>query len=232
MYLPISLALCIVSTIIFIIIKTKIGGKKGVIAKAFASLMFVMGGVLAFLNKQLPFYAYFFLGALIFSFIGDILLGLFETKSGKTNSSYLLLGIAAFSITQILNIVGMSFHALNEMDNIIVPLGLAAGIGIVIALLITVNSKSMGITFGKFTLPATIYSCFVISTFIYAIFLTFLVQFTWSLIIATTLFLASDLILSFMYFGDRNQTEMDVANKVTYYLAQIMYVVYLFEFIF
>ena len=90
----------------------------------------------------------------------------------------------------------------------------------------------MGITFGKFTLPATIYSCFVISTFIYAVFLTFLVQFTWSLIIATTLFLASDLILSFMYFGDRNQTEMDVANKVTYYLAQIMYVVYLFEFIF
>ena len=232
MYSGISIALCVLSAIIFIFINVKFGGKKGVIAKTCASVMFVLGGAIAIATQTVPYYAYIFLAGLILSLAGDILLGIYEIDIQKPNKLMLNLGMLSFGLAQICYIIGTILHTSQGVDVVFVPVLLASLIGVIVALLIVVNAGTLKIKFGNMLWQSLAYCSLICINLVNALFSIFLVQYTWILFVAVAFFLASDLILSFMYFGDKNTHKMDIANKTTYYLAQITYVVYLFFFIF
>ena len=228
MYSIISLSLCVISAIIFIIINHKWGGKPALVGKTCASVMFVAGAIVAIVTESLPFYGYLFLGGLVLSLAGDVLLGIFEFDVKTQNKLTLNLGMLMFGLAQICYFIGMSFHASLAMENLLVPIILAVAMGIIIGLLIIINAPSLKVKFGNMMWQSLIYSCLICINLVYSLFLIFLVQYTWITFLAVLFFLTSDLILSLMYFGDRNTKGMDLLNKSTYYIAQILFVVYMF----
>lgn len=228
MYPAISLSLCVISAIIYIIINYKIGGKASVVGKTCASVMFVIGAIIAIITESLPFYGYLFLGGLVLSLAGDVLLGIYELDLKNPNKLMLNLGMLMFGLAQICYFIGMSFHASLGMENLLVPIILASAMGIIIGLLIIINAPTLKVKFGNMLWQSLVYSCLICINLVYSLFLIFLVQYTWITFLAVFFFLASDLILSLMYFGNKATKEMDILNKSTYYIAQILYVVYMF----
>ncbi len=232
MFAWISLALCVVSMIVFVVVKVTRGGITGVVAKTGASLIFVISGLVALITNDLPLWAYFIIAGLVLGMVGDILLGLFERDIVKPHSRNLLnFGMLAFGVGHICYMTALAFNSLQYIDIVLVPLALAVAIGCIVALLLYVNSGSLGLKFGIFKYQSLAYSAVLCSALVYSLFISVLTKTMWLPVIALALFLASDLILSLMYFGDKNSKQMDIANKVTYYLAQIMFVAYLFFFI-
>ncbi len=233
MYGWISLALCLLSMLVFVLVKIKLDGKNALIAKIFASAIFVVAGIVALItSKTHPVYSYIIFAGLVCGLMGDIILGLFELNNAKFKKPvYLNMGMLSFGLGHICYITGISFHSVTEIDSVLVPLILACAIGVVIALLIFVNARALSLNFGEYKYTSLTYSSVLCSAFVYSLFTTVLTKFLWPTFIALTFFLISDLILSYMYFGEKNVMKVDVANKVTYYTAQIMFVAYLFFFI-
>lgn len=228
----VCLTLCLISMIVFIVAKIVRGGMVGVVAKAVASVIFVISAIVAVITKTVPYYAYLIVAGLACGLVGDVLLGIFEKDRGKAqDAKYLNFGMLAFGIGHIFYIISISINSLKWIDSFVVPMLLAFGIGAIIALLIYVNSKTLHLDFGKFKFQSLAYSIVLCCAFVYSLFLTVLTKHLWPTFIALALFLASDLILSLMYFGEKNTKRMDIANKLTYYLAQIMFVIFLFFFV-
>ena len=171
-------------------------------------------------------YLYFFVIGLFFSLIGDMLLDL-KLVYRPHDKQYTNGGIIAFTLAHICYIVGVVLFASATKD-ILTASFVSIAIGSVLATIIIANSKGMGIDFSAHALPVTIYTFILSIDTVLAIALSFLFPSLWILAGALILFLASDLLLSFIYWGNKNTNVMNILNLSFYYAAQITIMAMLF----
>lgn len=219
--------LCIASATAFIIIRVTHVGLQGFWGKLVASALFLTGGIVAVMLKETPSnYLYFFVIGLFLSMIGDILLEL-KIIYRPHDYQYTNGGIIAFTLAHVSYITGIVLFATATKD-ILVPTFVSLAVGAVLATIILVNSKNMKIDFSEHSLPVTIYTFILAIDMVLAIALSFLIPTMWVLASGLALFLVSDLILSFIYWGNKNTNVMNILNLGFYYAAQILVMTFLF----
>ena len=227
LFMILFIALCIGSASAFIYLRVNHVGLHGFWGKLVASILFVIGGLVALMFKKTPStFMYFIVFGLFLGMIGDILLEL-KVIYRPHEYQYTNGGICAFAISHVAYIVGLTLFATATKD-ILVPVFVSLAIGAVLATLVIVNSKTMGIDFNEHKGPVIGYSFILCIVFVYAVALAFLIPTLWIVAVGLLFFLASDLILSFIYWGNKNNKVMNILNLTFYYLAQIMMMSFLF----
>jgi hypothetical protein len=228
-----SLGVSLALTLIFILVRVKKGGLAGVFTKTLASVAFVISGLLCLtvfpFEGEMKWGVTMVVIGLIFGMLGDIILDL---KVVYNNDAYYLnAGMLSFGLGHIAYIAGFCLFAIALDVALLMPVLVSAGVAIAFTIGNTLSGKKMGLDFGKFFWQ----------TMSYSVLLTFMATFTlilaiqsgvvamWVAFAGFMLFLASDLVLSFQYFGGKlaNKT-LIVVNHLLYYLAQITVVASMF----
>ena len=223
----IILALGIIATISFLVIRVKTGGVKAALIKALASTLFVGTGCAAamtVLGSDKFSFAILVVMGLVLGLMGDIWLDL-KWVYPDDNDIFTFAGFGAFMIGHFLFIAGLfrNYVDFSQPMYIVIPalLALALGVGVVIL------EKPMKMVYGKFKAITGVYG-FVLA------FMTFLSgslaimngfkEMTLNFMFAGgVFFLISDLILSGTYFGEGKRRPVDiVTNHVAYYAAQFV----------
>ncbi len=227
--LPFSLFsfLCLVFLTLFLIEKNKNGSShKSVTLKTIASIMFVFGGV----------YALTFTGALanmlivfglVLAMIGDIILDLRCMKE-DTKKFYFHVGASSFSLSAVLYFAAtmLLWHSLENF--VLLSVGSVA-LAIVFTIIIQLLEKPMKFDFSGNRVMISIYSfCISLATFAalaIGVFANGFLVFA----IGILLVLLSDLVLSMMYFGGKENNRMlCTVNHVVYYAGELLVMAYLF----
>lgn len=221
------LVLGIVSAVVFMWERTKKGGVRALMLKAFTSVIFVgcgaIGAVKAAESGNSDF-ALMILMGLVFGLMGDIWLDL-KWVYHEDNDTYTFAGFGSFIIGHIMFISAVIYNYadFSKLIYIIIPVivSLIASIGMFIL------EKPMKMHYGRFKAITVIY------TFIVA-FMAFLCGgLAWmnhfeianlNMMFAGGIFFAvSDLILSGTYFGTGKRRPIDIiTNHGTYYAAQFL----------
>ena len=223
----IILALGIIATISFLVIRVKTGGVKAALIKALASTLFVgtsCAAAMTVLGSDKFSFAILVVMGLVLGLMGDIWLDLKWVYPGD-NDIFTFAGFGAFMIGHFLFIAGLfkNYVDFSQPMYIVVPalLALALGVGVVIL------EKPMKMVYGKFKAITGVYG-FVLA------FMTFLSgslaimngfkEMTLNFMFAGgVFFLISDLILSGTYFGEGKRRPVDiVTNHTAYYIAQFV----------
>ena len=221
------IVLCVASASLFIYLRTAHVGLHGFWGKVVASALFVIGGFSALIMKETTAtYMYFIVLGLFLSMIGDMLLEL-KVIYRPHEYQYTNGGIVAFALGHTCYIIALTLFASASKD-IIVPVFVSLAIGAVLATIIVVNSKNMGIDFSQHKGPVTAYSFILCIDFVYSVALSFLIPSLWIVAAGLLLFLVSDLFLSFIYWGNKNNNVMNILNLSFYYVAQILIMTFLF----
>lgn len=236
MLLPIiSLSVCVLATVVFILVSLLKGGKWGLITKIFASLCFVVAGLLAVLNMYetfdpntaiSPTWAWFVFTGLVMGLVGDIFMDLKE-KELPAHDVFLNTGMLSFGIGHFMYFAGLTL-CVTLRCHFLIPTAIAIVIGAVITLLIFLNAGSLGIKWGKFKWQSFTYSLVLTIMFVYAVAIAVLDKNMWMFAVGMALFLLSDLILSLIYFAGKKTNTMRALNWSTYYLAQQTLVLFMF----
>lgn len=185
--------------------------------KVLTSLLFIAIAFLGFNRYTSSInYTYFIFAGLVFSALGDLLLGFTHNASIK-NNTLLRDGIVTFSLTHITFIIG--FNMLNPFTNyilLIIPL-LTAG------LFIPLSSPKF-IDTGTVRLPLIIYSFLIITMLLTALNTAI------PLIMAgAILFVVSDIILGFALLYGKKHPILPVFNLLLYYIGQLCLSLTLFK---
>ena len=214
----ILLTIYLLTLVIFLITRVKLGGVAGLITKILPSATFVIGGIWVIMTTNNdPLIPGFVALGLFFGLLGDILLDL---KVIYNNDKYYLNGgMLAFSLGHICYFVAftqLSSTTTNFLVALLIPLASA----VLITSFIMASSKKMNLNFGDYkkqTISYTmILSFMTIYTLVLAIYGMSIVPF-----IGMLLFFASDIVLSFQYFGGKISNKLlIVINHLLYYLAQ------------
>lgn len=221
----IALALGIVATVAFLVIRVKEGGVKAAMIKALASTLFIATGVAAastVMGYRISIALYVVMG-LVMGLMGDIWLDL-KWVYPEANDTYTFAGFGSFMIGHFFYLAGLFHYAdFTKPLYIVVPaiVALLLGGGVVIL------EKPMKMVYGKFKAITGVYG-FVLG------FMTFLSgslalmhnfkEMTLNfMFVGGVLFLLSDLILSGTYFGEGKRRPVDiVTNHAAYYAAQFV----------
>jgi len=221
------ITLCVGSAAAFIYLRITHVGLHGFWGKLVASALFVIGGFAALMMKTVAStYMYFILLGLFFGMIGDALLEL-KLIYRPHDRQYTNAGILSFSLGHVCYIIAISLFA-DATKDILVPVFVSLAIGAVLASIIIVNSGNLGVRFGVHKIPAYCYTFILCITAVYAVALAILIPKLWIVAIGLIFFLISDLILSLIYWGGRNTNVMNIVNLSTYYVAQILIMIFLF----
>ena len=219
--------LCLVFVVLFLCEKNKNGSShKSVTLKTIASIMFVFGGI----------YALTFTGAtanmlivfgLVLAMIGDIILDLRCIKE-DTKKFYFHVGASSFSISAILYFVATILLWHNLENFLLIAIG-----SVVLAIAFTIINllleKPMKLDFSGNKIMVTIYSfCISVTTFLGLVVSVFINGY-FVLSIGVLLVLLSDLVLSMMYFGGKeNNKTLCTVNHLVYYAGELLVMAYLF----
>ncbi|MCR4675073.1 MAG: lysoplasmalogenase [Lachnospiraceae bacterium] len=205
----------------FMKVRLKGYSKKDVTLKMLAAVCFVAISMVAFCMNPSELGRYLLFGA-DFGALGDLFLGL--SHIDKDNKKrHMFLGILGFGIGHIFYCVGLliEYASIDNLPYTLPPLG----IGILIAVIVGVFGRKMGLHFGRL-LPAVCVYVFLLSfSVVQALFLNIYHGFENTQLLlfgmGITLFIVSDSILARMYFGKQKHPALNViTNHVTYYLAQ------------
>lgn len=221
------LALGIIATVAFLVIRVKEGGVKAALIKALASTLFVGTGCAAaakVLGSDNFSFALFVIMGLVLGLMGDIWLDL-KWVYPKDNDIFTFAGFGAFMIGHFLFIAGlfMNYADFSQPLYIVIPAVLA----LVLAIGVIVLEKPMKMVYGKFKAITGVYG-FVLSfmTFLsgsLALMNDFKVMTLNFMFAGGVFFLLSDLILSGTYFGEGKRRPVDIiTNHVSYYAAQFV----------
>lgn len=228
MALSISLlSICLVLAIVFITVRIIHGGVAGVLTKTLASVAFVCSAIIAtaVLNGGLA-YGLISIG-LVFGLIGDILLDL-KVIYPEHNNAYLNSGMVAFAIGHLCYATALSLFASPE-STLWLCIVISLGVALILAPIIMLASKGMKLEFGKFFFQSLAYAFILVFMVAYSIALSINLPKMYIVAVGLILFLASDLILSLQYFGNKQENKMlIIINHALYYLAQISMVAFLF----
>ena len=220
------LALCVASAATFIVLRVKKAGAWALFSKLIASAIFVMSGLLTlYVNQTLNLAGIFFVLGLFCGMIGDVLLELKEVYTTHM-SRYLNAGFLSFGIGHGFYMAALSLIAA-PVKKLWLPILVALTIGTVIAMLIVINSGSLGVDFGKHKIQAIAYSIVLCITFVYALTLFIMITELWLLALAFLYFLISDLVLSLLYFAKKKSAGLQILNLAFYYASQIMIVAFM-----
>lgn len=146
--------------------------------------------------------------------LGDLVLALLELSNESKRSSIITLGTIAFALAQIVFIVMLALININTLYGLIA--------GVVIAGIIYLIKKPMGLEFGKSLAPSLVYASLLGSNVVGSIILCALSNFALSyilLMLGFIFFIASDLILSKIYFGGVTKPSVQKINYLAYYIA-------------
>ncbi|MBO5866748.1 MAG: hypothetical protein J6Q55_01680 [Clostridia bacterium] len=221
MTLPIILltVLAIGTAILFSILRITHGGVTSLMSKTLASFCFVLLGVVVVFTHPVGNTGMFLLLGLVCGMLGDILLDL-KSVDKTRSESYLNYGMLAFGLGHAFYI---TFAIVLFGSNLTLPLVIAGAFALLFTLSIVFFSKPLlGLSLGKFTLQVSSY-CFMLT---FAAALSFALAISnailWPLAIALVSFWLSDLVLSLMYFGGKEDSKfLSILNHFLYYGAQI-----------
>lgn len=171
--------------------------------------------------------AFLIMGA-ICGLLGDIILDVYYSQN---NSKHLFMGFACFGVGHIFYLFSILNIATSSGSIIKISVFIYT---IILALIISITfilgCRILKLDFGNMSITTNIYTyilCFItifswIVTTINSKFLTMSIGFT--------LFLVSDCILSFIYFGKKRKSNLfQILNHSLYYLAQILICITLFN---
>lgn len=232
----IPIIICIISAVVFICLGTTKGKLYGLISKIIASLCFVGASIYATLKlapgkdttinlENHPDWAWFLVAGLILGLVGDIFMHLKE-QNLPDKDLYLNTGMLSFGIGHFMYFAGLCLCT-NIRCNILIPIAITIVLSAIITTLIFINSSSMSIDWGKFKLQSFVYTLALTAILVFSVVVTVLDHTRWLFTLAMALFFISDLLLSFIYFGNKDTKTMHALNWGTYYTAQILVVLFI-----
>ncbi len=216
-----SMGLGMVSLVAFLAKCYKQRSVAGVFIKNITSIFFLFTTATAtFYNQDFWKYGMLILIGGAFGMLGDIYLDQ-KWVYPQHNDNYLNAGFLSFGIGHFFYIGAIFLHLGFGLKDFLVPV-IA---GVVVAAFTLITEKPTKCHFGKFKAIVTVY-CLVIGTMagtaLWGMIQTgFSVQYI-VFVVAAVLFLLSDIILSSMYFGEKNTLVNFVINHTTYYFAQFL----------
>ena len=186
--------------------------------KTTTSLLFVVLCIFSYLySKGDIIYFSLLLAGLLCSLLGDVFLGI-QSKDKRPLNKMFLLGLISFSFTHIFYISAFShIYPLNIKDIFFSLLM------IFIVIIFLISRKNFN--FQGFFIPTCIYSILISLMFCKCISTSlFLGRSIVSLllILGSTLFVISDIILSFIVFDGKNTNYISILNLTTYYIGQFL----------
>ena len=227
----ILLALGGISLIFFLLFRTKEGGIIPAALKTLTSLFFVATAISAAvnnyivvgpagLNDRLIFIGLILMG-LVCGLIGDLTLDLkitYQTLNIRHSDLYTFFGMGAFGIGHIFYIIAVALFFTFKAWTIAIAFGVTAAI-------FAISIFLMKMKFGKFLIPAIVYTLLLTLFLASTITAGAVCAFPVALILLTIgagLFLLSDLVLSMTYFNASESRVLIVINHVLYYAAQFL----------
>lgn len=224
----ILLAISCMLAVVFIIVRTIKGGYIGFVLKTVASLGFVISGIIGLgLNSSSTLASTLIVVGLLMGLIGDMVLDLKVIYPNRDNV-FLNMGMGAFFLGHISYIV--AFGLLAGGTNMLLPLLIGTGGGIAITLITILSGKKMmGLDFGNYIIQSTAYSFLLSFALVYTLVLAIMGSGLWLTVVGFALFLLSDVVLSFQYFGGKISSKPLIAiNHTLYYGAQLILLAVLF----
>ncbi|WP_099335615.1 lysoplasmalogenase [Clostridium cadaveris] len=214
-YVAAGISVVIIS--IFIYINLKITPKQRTITKAIASLSFLVVGIISFIYvNDDKMYGYMILLGLTLGVMGDIGLGLKRVYK-KTAHICFILGTIAFLFGHVAYISLFVMMAPVTVGDVLMAAALALGFMII--------GNKAHINYRYMRPIAHMYMATIAFMVIKAVSLLHLCGMTTSNImvaLGAVLFVISDMILAFLYFGDKKQTCLKTINLITYYSGQLL----------
>ena len=215
---------------LFLLFRTKDGGILPAVLKTVTSLLFVATAVSGAIGNyvvtgvvgvpKLIFIGLVILG-LVCGTIGDLTLDLkitYQETNLRHSDLYTFFGMGAFGVGHILYIVAIAVYFGFSPWAILIAAA-------VTALIFTISIFLMKMSFGKFLIPSIAYAflltLFLACTVVGGLFTAFTLPVI-LLIVGAGLFLASDLVLSIIYFDGNEARWLIIINHVLYYAAQFL----------
>ena len=237
----ILLVLCVALASLFIFVRVKWGGLKGLITKTVASFGFVSSAIIGLVISDATEFSKWAVGliaiGLLCGMVGDIILDL-KVIYPDSDNYYLNTGMGSFFVGHIFYIIAFSLLVEANVSNYAsvvqvfgcsIPLLITVGVAAVLTVMITLSSKMMGLKFGKFLWQTVGYTFILCCSMVYTLVLSIMGGGLWLAFAGMVLFFLSDVVLSFQYFGGKIEDKKLIAvNHGLYYAAQIVLVAVLF----
>lgn len=217
----------IVSAIVFMWERTKRGGVRALLLKAFTSVMFVACGAVGAVEAAgsgSSHFALMVLMGLVFGLMGDIWLDL-KWVYQQDNDTYTFAGFGSFIIGHLMFITAVISNYANNSSFIYIAV--PALISLVAAIGMLLLEKPMKMNYGRFK-PITVFYTFIVSFMAFlcgglALMNNFEIASLNMMFAGGIFFAISDLILSGTYFGQGKRRPIDIiTNHGTYYAAQFL----------
>lgn len=217
-----TLGLGIVITTIFLFKRSHGATVSNMLWKTASSLAFILTGVIGvMLNPGAVKYGALLLMGLALGMVGDIVLDL-KYVYPQDSDTYLYSGFTSFLVGHIFFNTAMIWH--NKLSVKWVLISIA--ISVVAGVLNLLSSKTMKLNFGKFKSIVLVYSIVLFLTSVIAVVSALTVEASKAMImmaVGGVLFLLSDLVLSFTYFGKGWDKPFHIfLNHLLYYAAQFL----------
>ncbi len=212
--------ICALLATTFIIVRVQKGGMTALYLKALASVGFVgLGLVMFFGYAPTDWKSIFVILGLVMGLAGDVLLD-FKVVQKEKSDTYLNWGMLAFGVGHIFYFIYLVLcQTAFNVWGLFIALGVAAFLTVAI---IKYISPLMKLDFGKFKWQSAAYSFVLTFVMLYAITCAVLTPSFWLIALGLSLIFVSDLILSTMYFGGKeNDKLLCILNHAVYYLGQI-----------
>lgn len=223
-----------VLAVVFTVTREVKGGWYSLVTKTIASLSFVVTGIVIVSIKGTwtQNWSVFMVVGLIFGMIGDVFLDIKRNVPEK-EALFLNSGMLSFGVGHIFYFLAALFYIMN-FTSAVVPATVGL-VGFGIAIIVIVCSKFLKLNLGRFKYQSLSY----LGILMYMAVMTVTaaissavepnplhkVPYMWLFALGMCLFLVSDLLLSFTYFGDKNNRKMvvtmSVLNHIAYYAAQL-----------
>lgn len=221
----IVMCVCAVLAITFTVVRAKFGGLIAFLLKTLASLSLVIGAFIGIAYSDIFASDRIILCligiGLLFGLVGDMLLDLKVVYNN--DRIYLNSGMLSFGIGHLCYFSAFSLYAINANVDLVTPIAIAVAGAILLTFLITISSQKMHLNFGNYLWQTILYTFVLTFMTVYTLVLAILGGGTWLMFVGMLLFFASDIILSFQYFGEKLDNKLlIILNHIIYYSAQII----------
>ncbi len=224
----VTAVICLALMIAFLVVRIKRGANDlSVCLKTMASLVFVFGALIAIYLSGLFLANILIVMGLICAMLGDVALDLKYTHVDY-KKQYLNAGMVCFCLSNVFYIIAISFM-FNSAQNFWLFAGGMVLVALVFAIIVFLMAKPLKLDFSGFKALTFVYSFLVSLTSFLSLGICFFVSGFAIFACGAILVLISDLVLSLMYFGGKDNSKvLCIVNHSLYYIGQLLIVAYLF----